>query len=410
MSGKKILILGVGAQGSTVAQRMDEDPAVAEIICADRDIKAVDEIVGQLKKARGAQIDASDKDSIAAAAADADLIVNGLPLRWHQNVLDAALEVKANYQDFAATDALADEWVESIRILYDVYGPKFEAIDRLAIIGTGSAPGLICAATRRAVAQLDTCDTIYNIVYEGVEAKRFLPFWWSPITALNDMSERAYAVVDGELVRTEPFALPIQREYGYMGLGGPVTLVEHSHDEPVHYWFNKDTHFKGVRNVYFKYGGAGVDFSKPLYRSGLLSHKAENVNGSEITPFDVVLNHVPPAPKYHDEIEEIIQEGLVSDTGCMVIEAYGKKNGKDVLVTVHVMAPGLVDSFNKSGITAEMYLTGQGGSLFTKMLAEDRFEQKGLISSDMITDAQVDYYFECAAKLDITLEMTIAEQ
>ncbi|MDR1068054.1 MAG: saccharopine dehydrogenase NADP-binding domain-containing protein [Clostridiales Family XIII bacterium] len=405
---KTILILGVGAQGSTVAKRMDEEPNVGKIICADFDEKAVASIVGELTKAVGAQVDASDKNSIVAAARGADLIVNGLPLRWHGNVLDAAIEVGADYQDFAATDALADDWIDSIRILYEQYGPKFAAGGHTAIIGTGSAPGLICAATRRAVRELDSCDTIYNIVYEGVEAKRFLPFWWSPVTALSDMSEEAYAVVDGELVRTPAFGLPITREYDYMGTG-PVTLGEHCHDEPVHYWFNKDTYFKGVKNIWFKYGGAGFEFAKPLYRAGLLSKEKEHVGDVSVAPFDMVLKHIPPAPKYHDEIQEILDEGLVSDTGCMVIEAYGKKDGKDVLSEVHVMAPGLEDSFKLSGLTAEMYLTGQGGALFTKMLAGDKFTQRGLFSSDMITDEQVDYYFKEAAKLGITLEVKVKE-
>ncbi|MDR3225598.1 MAG: saccharopine dehydrogenase NADP-binding domain-containing protein [Clostridiales Family XIII bacterium] len=414
--GKKILILGVGAQGSTVAQRMDEEPNVEKIICADYDAKAVSGVVAGLNKGVGATVDASDKGSIVNVANGVDLIVNGLPLRWHGNVLDAALEVGADYQDFAATDALApplddgeNDWIGSIKILYEEYGPKFKAAGHLAIIGTGSAPGLICAATRRAVRELDTCDTIYNIVYEGVEAKRFLPFWWSPITALNDMSEEAYAAVDGKLVRTPAFGLPIVREYDYMGTG-PVTLGEHCHDEPVHYWFNRDTHFKGVRNAWFKYGGAGFDFAKPLYRAGLLSHKQEEVDGVSVSPFSVVLKHLPPAPKYHEEIKEILDEGLVSDTGCMVIEAYGKKNGEDILVETHVYAPGLADSFERSGLTAEMYLTGQGGALFTKMFVNDVYDQAGLISSDMITEEQVDHYFEEAAKLGITLETKIKKK
>ena len=55
--GKKILVLGTGAQGSTVAQRMDEEPNVDEIICADADHKAVDELVKILKKARGTYVE-----------------------------------------------------------------------------------------------------------------------------------------------------------------------------------------------------------------------------------------------------------------------------------------------------------------------------------------------------------------
>ena len=38
---KRLLILGVGAQGSTVAKRMNEEPNVSEIICADYDEKAI---------------------------------------------------------------------------------------------------------------------------------------------------------------------------------------------------------------------------------------------------------------------------------------------------------------------------------------------------------------------------------
>ena len=407
MALKKVLVLGVGAQGSAATQRLDEDPQVSEIICADRGLATVESLVKHLTKAKGIQVGAADKDSIVEAARGADLILNALPLEWTKNVLDAALEVGANYQDYAATTALHEDWVESIRILYDEYGPKFEAIGKTALIGTGSAPGLICAATRDAMRYLDTCDTIYNIVWEGVDVKRFLPFWWSPVTALHDMSEEAYAVIDGNLVRTPAFGLPIRRKYSYMDK--EITFVEHCHDEPVHYHFNREKFFKGVNNVYFKYAGAGIDFSLPLYRAGLLSHEKEMINGVEIAPFDVVYAHVPPAPRTKEEIREIIDEGLLSDSGCMAIEAYGTKDGKSILVETHVSAPGLVESFEKAGISAEMYLTGQGGYLFTKMLLNDKFDQRGLISSDMLTFEQVDCYFEYAKELDITLSTTVKE-
>ncbi|MGL4484287.1 MAG: saccharopine dehydrogenase family protein [Anaerovoracaceae bacterium] len=450
---KKILILGVGAQGSAAAQRLFEEKNVSEIICADYDEKAVDTLVKNLKErsdkkfqtvVKGAFVDAHHKDSIVKAATledgkSVDLILNGLPLECTKNVLDAALEVKANYQDYAATTSLDEDWVESIRIMYDEYGPKFQAIGRLALIGTGSAPGLICAATRDAMHYLDTCDTIYNIVWEGVITKKFLPFWWSPITALNDMSEEAYAVIDDKLVRTEAFGLTIKRKYDYMDQ--EITFAEHCHDEPIHYFFNRKKYFKGAKNIYFKYAGAGMDFAKPLYEAGLLQHQPQILSakkidllikilegkiqpadkkfsekirkeafGKEIMPFNFALSLVPPAPKFKEEIEEILAEGLVSDSGCMCIEAFGKKDGKDVKVETHVSAPGLVESYEKSGITAEMYLTGQGGYLFSKMFVEDKFHQKGLISSDMLSMEQVRCYFDYAKDLGITLETKVIGQ
>ena len=402
---KKIVILGVGAQGSTVAKFMDNDENVKEIICADYDEKAVNELVKELTKGKGAKVDAGSEKSIMEVIKGADLVVNGLPLAFGKNVLEACLKVKADYQDFAATEAIHEDWVEGIKILYDEYARRFKEIGKVALIATGSAPGLICVVARDLMKHFDSCDTIYNFVYEGVEAKRFLPFWWSPVTAMNDMAADATAFVDGKLVKTVPFSLPVSRKFDY--LDEEVVFVEHDHDEPVHLGLNSKEFFKGVKNVYFKYAGAGVEFAKPLYRAGLLSHKKEQVKDVMVAPFDVVLKHIPPAPKYHDEIKEIIEEGLVSDTGAMVVEAWGIKNGEKIKAESHVSAPGLKESFEKSGLTSEMYLTGQGGALFTKMLIKDLITQRGLISSDMLNFDQVGYYLKEAEKLNITVDTKI---
>lgn len=402
---KKILVLGTGAQGSTVAQRMDEEPNVSEIICADADHKAVDELVKILKKAKGAYVDANDIDSIIEAAEGVDLIVNALPIRFAPKVLEAAIAVKANYQDFAATDVLDPWWPKCVEILYDDYGKRFKEIGKMAIIGTGSAPGMMCVAAKRSMAYLDTCDDILMMVYEGVEAKRFLPFWWSPFTALSDMTDPTFALKDGVLVETEPHSLPVTRHF--KGCERPVTLVEHAHDEPVYMGLNRETHFKGAKNINFKYGGVGIDFSTPLYRAGLLSREEESYKGHTFVPFDVIVSHLPPAPKYHDEIKEILDEGLVKDEGAFVVEATGMKDGKRVLVETCLYAPGCAESFARAGITGEMYLTGQCGSLFTKLFVNDEYTQSGLISSDMLTYEECDKYLDYAAKLDIMLETEV---
>ena len=251
---KKILVLGTGAQGTTVAKRLDEEPNVSEIICADYNKAAVDELVSSLTKAKGVQCDASDVESIIRCAEGADLIVNALPLEFGKNVLDAALAVKANYQDFSSSNAFDDDvimgWVRGMRYQLEVYSPKFKEIGRLAIVGTGSAPGLICCATRDAMKYLDTCDTIYNFVWEGAEAKRFQPFWWSPETAIEDMRQPAFAYENGEIIMRPPFEDPITRKYDYMDR--EVVFYNHNHDEPVQYGINAREYFRGCKNAYVK--------------------------------------------------------------------------------------------------------------------------------------------------------------
>lgn len=404
---KKLMILGVGAQGSTVAKRMDEEPNVSEIICADYDEKAVKYLAAQLKKGTALQIDASRVESIVKAAEGVDLIVNGLPMAFGRIVLEAALEAKTNYQDFAAADDESIDWVEGIKKMLTETNEAYKAVGKTAVISTGSAPGLICVVARNAVRHLDSCDTINMLVYEGVEAKRFLPFWWSPEVAYADMSDTAYAFENGKIIPTEPFSRPMHVQF--KGIDGEVRLVEHAHDEPVNMGINSKEFFKGARNIYFKYGGVGIEFAEPLYRMGMLSNKPVEVDGQMVIPRHLVLKLTPPAPKYYEEIKEILDEGLKTDTGAMVVQAIGMKDGKKVMVESYVYAPGCVESFEKSGLTAETYLTGQGGALYTKMFVNDKIHQKGLISSDMLTDEQVDYYLAEAAKLDITVETTVEE-
>ena len=52
-------------------------------------------------------------------------------------------------------------------------------------------------------------------------------------------------------------------------------------------------------------------------------------------------------------------------------------------------------------------MTGQCGSLFTKMFVNDDYDQTGLLSSDMLTYEECDKYLAYAAKLDITLETEV---
>ena len=42
---------------------------------------------------------------------------------------------------------------------------------------------------------------------------------------------------------------------------------------------------------------------------------------------NVILSRLPHPPRFSAEIEEILEEGLVSDTGAFVVEAMGKKDG-----------------------------------------------------------------------------------
>ena len=98
---KRIIVMGVGAQGSTIAKKMDAHPEVSDMICADYDKNVAETLSSSLGKVKALQLDASKVNDVIKAAQGCDLIVNGLPLEFNLIIMEAALAVNASYLDMA---------------------------------------------------------------------------------------------------------------------------------------------------------------------------------------------------------------------------------------------------------------------------------------------------------------------
>ena len=401
---KKIIVVGVGAQGSTIAKRMDEHPEVSEIICADHDLTAAEALKNSLGKARALQLNASDVGKVIDAAQGCDLIVNGLPLEFNLIVMEAALAVNASYFDMAGPMESIG-FVESYQLMFSEWHQKFKAKGLTALIGCGSSPGLANVMAREAVDKLDSCDSIRICVYEGVWTERFTPFWWSPDVALGDMAYKTFRFENGRHVTDKPFSRPVMMKL--QGMDREVRLVDHEHDEPITMGLLAEEVLKGVKNVEFKYGGSSVELSELLYNMRLLSTEPVTVKGTSIVPMDVVLELCPPAPKYPEEIKAIIDEGVVRDEGAFLVRVEGQKDSAPVTIDSYVNAPGLVQSFEKSGLSHEAFLTGQCAAVFVKMMVADVFNESGLFVPEQLHADTRRYYFDELAKLGVTIDETI---
>ena len=213
---KKVFIMGVGAQGSTIAKRLDEEDVVSEIRCADFDQKALNEVTGMLKKAKALVVDARDQAAIVKAAAGVDLIVNGLAPDFNMTVMDAALASESNYQDMASGPVSDVGFIEAVERCLN-RNDEFQAKGLTALINTGSAPGVANLLVRDSVELLDHCESIEILVYDGVWSKRFIPFWWSPKTAFGDMAAEPIRFENGKFRRTRPFDYPTMEEFRGLG-------------------------------------------------------------------------------------------------------------------------------------------------------------------------------------------------
>ncbi len=404
---KKIIVAGVGAQGSTIARRMDTHPGVSEIICADYDIQTAEKLSGLLDKATSMQLDAREVKDVIKAAEGCDLVVNGLPLEYDLNIMEAALAVNASYLDMAGP--MEDiGFVESYKLIFSKWHAKFKQKGLTALVGCGSSPGLANMVARQSVNKMDTCDSIGIYIYEGVWTNRFTPFWWSPEVALGDMAYRTYRYENGKIVKDKPFSRPVMMKF--RGIDQEIRMVDHEHDEPVTMGLLADKELKGAKNVEFKYGGPHIELSESLYHMGLLSSEPITVNDAEIVPMDLILKLCPPAPKFPDEIKAIIEEGLVMEEGAFLVRVDGYKDDRPMRIDNYVNAPGLVEAFETSGLSHEAYLTGQCASVFVKMMVDDAFAEKGLFVPEQLHADARRYCFRELAALGITVDEIVEKR
>ncbi len=400
---KKVMVIGVGAQGSTIAKRLNEEPLIEEIICADYDDRAVAELEKTLSKVKGTKVNAINLNEIIDAAKGVELIVNGLVPDFNVNVMEAALQTGACYQDMASGPVSDISFVEAVERAFS-YDEKFKEKGLTALFNTGSAPGIANVITREAVDQLDSCESIEITVYDGIWSKKFIPFWWSPETAFGDMAAEPIRYENGVFKRVQPFNEPRIEDYPGMGMR---RTTDHEHEEPVTMGLLADKVLKGVKFVNFRYGGPGLDLAEYFYKMGLLSEDAIDIKGTKIVPMDLISRLTPPAPKYPDEIKAVLDEGMYSEEGAFRVRVDGMKNGNNTRIDCFANAPGLTEAFEKAKITHESYFTGQAAFLFTKMFVNNKITTKGAYPPEVLEAAERSYYLEEAAKLDITVDQNI---
>lgn len=403
---KNVLVIGLGAQGSTIAKHLDHHAGVAEIVCADYDGELASRLVGSLKKARAVVADGSNLDSIVAAARGCSLVVNSLPLEYNLKVMEAALAVGADYMDLSGPMEEMG-FIESYRWLFSEWSARFQEKGLLALVGCGIAPGLANVIVRESVEKLDSCDFIGIYFYDGFLSRHFIPFWWSPEVALGDMMYTTFRYEKGEFVTDAPFSRPELMRF--RGVGKQIRMVDHEHDEPVTMGLLADLILKGAKDIEFKYGGPQVELAEMLYKLGLLSKDTVTVKGVEVRPFDVVMRQIPRAPRFPEEIQAVIDEGIIQDEGAFLVRLKGLRDGKAVQIDSYTNFPGLEEAFRRSQMTHESYSTGQCAAVFSSLMVEGLCRDKGLIVPEQLATDCRRYVLAELAKFGITVDEFIYE-
>ena len=390
----KVLILGIGAQGSVIANEISQNDKVSEVICGDINLRLANELVKSNAKITTKRVDAKNTQSIIEAARGVAIIVNALPPVFNIDVMNAALKVNAHYQDLASgpIEGLPFEQTVMRQLEQD---KKWKEKSLTALIHTGTAPGIANVLARRAADSLDVVKRIRLLFYGALETKRFIPFWWEPATAWGDMVKGAIVWRNGNYEEVPPVSG--EEMYDFPRLG-PQKVVWHEHEEPITLPIFIG---KGLEYCDFKMGGSTIELAIVFHKYGLLSTNSIRVKGMDIKPFDVVLALTPPAPQ-GEEVSEIIKEGILREEGERIIEAEGEKDGRKTLIRYSFSSPGLEESFKRlRGSTSQSYITGLSAAAFTKLLIEDKVGLTGVFPPECLGTEAADIVLQEIAKKGI---------
>lgn len=190
----RIVILGgAGAMGRiTTADLLRTARGRLEIVVADRDLSAV-----RASAVKTIETDVADPASLARAVRGAFAVIASLPYGFNETVMRAALEAGAHYVD------LGGLFHGTRRQL--LLQPDFKRAGRMAILGMGSAPGILNVMAAAAAERLSRVHEIHCMVGARDSTRyRFSPplgFGYSPDTLLDEF------VMDSAVFRAGKFRM-----------------------------------------------------------------------------------------------------------------------------------------------------------------------------------------------------------
>ncbi len=286
----KVLVVGTGGVGAAFAAVAERRDFFERITFADLDPARPQALVDRLGDSRfaAAQVDASDRESVAALARDADAVLNATDPRFNLPIFEAAFDARSTYLDMAMSLSGPDVLLGQQQL--DQH-ERWQEAGLLALVGIGVEPGLSDVFARYAAdhlfAEIDEVGVRdgANLAVDGYDFAPTFSIWTTIEECLNPPliweRERGFYT-------TEPFSEP--EVFDFPEGIGPLECVNVEHEEVV-----LVPRWVECRRVTFKYG-LGEEFIgvlKTLHMLGLDSKEPISVRGVEVAPRDVLAAALP---------------------------------------------------------------------------------------------------------------------
>ena len=360
---KIAIVGGAGAMVRSAVLDLVESPEVKALILADIDLKSLEQIKRSVrsKKVSIAKVDIMDHNKLVQTIAGSDVVICGLVYYYNVEVMKAALEAKAHYVDFGGLFHIARKQL--------AFDKDFKKAGLTAILGMGSAPGIVNVMARYAYDRLDTIE--YVRIKDGIVnfAKTNSPLMvpYALETILDEFIMDPYVFEAGDWVKLRPFARPEVVDFPEP-VGTQTTFVTlHSEVATIPLSF-KD---KGIREVNFKLAlpKAFEEKLRFLVELGLGSDKAIKVGGQKVEPRNVLLSLAGKLNKSRVKPD---------DHKVLSVDAKGTKNGK----TLEYHIESIQHPYPKWNMRCGPFTVGFPGAIVAKMLGSGQIKVKGAFGAE----------------------------
>ena len=352
----RILILGMGLMGPTIAKDCAEDPMVKKVTGCDIDNKKLEEALEYVDNPKfdTEVLSVLDHEKLVKKMKDYDLVIHGTASRFSINALKAAMEAKVNIVDLAGGG-------------YPQEGELYDEVKKsgiTAIPGCGVDPGLIDVLSGQAIMAMDKAESVmfacgglpkdpeppldYKIVFGGTRM---------PVRpGLVPMIDEGKQVQMDRYSEVEPIYVDGLEPMEAFTDGYPSSLLRLCVEKGV----------KSFRGKTIRYSGF-VDKIMFLNDLGLISEDPIDYDGTEVVPRELFHKVIYPLVKFDTEAGD-------RDLTVLLVRVEGEKDGNEIVIEYD-----MVDFYDEeNGVTSMAKTTGYSAAIMARMLGRGAIKETGI--------------------------------
>ncbi|MBW2541837.1 MAG: saccharopine dehydrogenase NADP-binding domain-containing protein [Deltaproteobacteria bacterium] len=390
-TGKKVIIVGAGAQGIVITGVLAAADDVAEIVLGDIDVARAREIAetNGSPKIRVIELDATDLEGMTRVMKEGsfDLVVNATLPRFVHNVMKASYAARINYIDMASNEIYP---TPEVPIEQFFYADEWKKAGLQCLTGGGGDPGLTNIMAKLGVNQMDTVDSIKIKDFGMVECDEPVALW-SMETFLEDVYLQSTIWEDGKPKVVE--ASTGREEYFVPGkINRDGVFYFHDHEEAVTIPLFCG---KPVKYADFKIGAPDIDMWVFLVKGlHLMDPEKLEFEGGSVSPREMLFKLIPPTLSPKKQIELYESDRLSSDL-CVTCDVIGEKDGKPISISYWSESPSGKEACSRiRGTNDVSWLTSVPCSIFSLMLLRGQIKATGVFPPEVLDPDEIEIFLE----------------